>query len=215
MIYQSGEKLKPNKDGRPRTKAAFTLLEMLTSISLIVIITALFIANYKSSNKRTDLTMTAQKMVADIHAAQNNTLGLVKYGNEVPAGGWGLHFVVNANQYVLFADLNRPASNEPGQVWPAAVGYMDYDPDSEGLVDLGAREVDLPKGIAIDSIQTCDTGTCSYLGANVTFLPPDPQTNIWYGYGTSTMLRINLLDKNTGTRKTVRVNFLGLAEVID
>lgn len=209
MAYLFGVKLKQNKSG-------FTLIEMITSISLIVMITAIFVANYRTGNKRTDLIMTSQKLVADIHAAQNNTLGLVKYGDEVPAGGWGLSFsIAYPNQYTLFADLDRPASNEPGQIWPADYGYMRYDPLTEGIVNQGARVVNLPPGIEIASISTSDTSQTGYPSANVSFLPPDPKTTIWNGYATSSILRINLREARTGTIKTIRVNFLGLVEVIN
>lgn len=214
MNYLSGEKLKLNK-------SAFTLLEMIVSMSLIVIITAVFIANYHSNNKRTDLTMTAQTLVSNIHAAQNNTLGLVKYGTEtsvVPAGGWGIHFnMASSTQYVLFADLDRPASDEPGQVWEADEGYMEYNElDGEGDIASGAKIVNLPTGIEIDSLSFEDGGAVSTSDTvDITFLPPDPSTNIFDGAATSTAVNIILKDMATGALKRIRVNFLGLAEVVD
>lgn len=215
MNYQSGEKLKPNKN---RNQAGFSLIEMITSISLIVIITAIFIANYRSSNKRTDLIMTAQELVSDIHTAQNNTLGLIKYGLEVPAGGWGINFdSANPRQYILFADLDRPASNEADQdqVWEADPGFMSYDEElGEGDIEKGARIVDLPPGIIIDSI-IIGSGIATSTLANVTFLPPDPKTYIFNGLATSTELRVALKDERENVIKTVRVNFLGLVEVIN
>ncbi len=216
MVYQSGEKLKQNKKDQARAKAGFTLLEMITSLSLIVIITSIFIANFRSTNKRTDLTMTAQKLVADIHAAQNNTLGLVKYGDEVPAGGWGVNFnMATPNQYVVFADLDRPPSNEPGQIWPADAGYMRYDSSTEGLVNQGARVVTLPSGLSISSVTTGVANTVEIDQVNVTFLPPDPKTNIFNGTATSTVMTVTLKEARDGSIKTVKVNFLGLVEVIN
>lgn len=222
MICRSGEKLKPNKmlqrngnkiENKISDKPGFTLFEMLTSISIIVMITAIFMANYHANNQRTDLVMTAQKLVSDIHAAQNNTLGLNKYGTDVPPGGWGLHFDTSTNkqQYIMFADLDRPASDEPGQIHAADAGFLRYDAD-EGDVNFGARVVDLPAGIEISSLNT-GNGTTTL--ANVTFLPPDPKTNIYDGSVTSTWLSISLRDKAQGIVKTVKVNFLGLAEVIN
>ncbi|MEI6529748.1 MAG: prepilin-type N-terminal cleavage/methylation domain-containing protein [Candidatus Falkowbacteria bacterium] len=209
MAYLSGEKLKQNKAG-------FTLIEMITSISLIVIITTIFIANYNTGNKRTDLIMTAQKLVADIHAAQNNALGLVKYGEEVPAGGWGLSFsIATPKKYTLFADLNRPESTELGQAHQADPGYMEYDPSTEGLINQGARVVDLPKGIEIIGISTSDSSQTVYSSAQVSFLPPDPKTNIYNNYSTSSVLRVTLREASTGKTKIIRVNFLGLVEVIN
>ncbi|MFZ4631738.1 MAG: pilus assembly FimT family protein [Patescibacteria group bacterium] len=198
-----------------KNKSGFTLIEMMTSIAMIIMVTAIFVANYKSGSKRTDITMTAQKLVADIHLAQNNTLGLVKYGNEFPSGGWGVNFDLNSfdsnKKYTIFADLNYPDSTEPGQETSAQAGYMSYEP-GEGEVALGGRVVDLPSGIIIDSMTT-NYGPTSL--ANVTFLPPDPTTNIFDGVNKGNYLTIVLKDITENITKTVRVNFLGLVEVVD
>lgn len=179
----------------------FTLIEMVTSVFIILIIASLFIANYRSANKRTDLVMSAQQLVSDIHYTQNNTLGLVKYNSAVPAGGWGIHFETGTSTYKIFADLDAPGE----------AGYMQFSAD-EGLVNYGARVVDLGSNVEFLSLTT---GLSETPTANVTFLPPDPQTNIYDGSGTSTVLNIVLKDKRNSSIKTIRVNFLGLAEVLD
>ena len=206
MICHSGWKLKPNKSG-------FTLIEMITSISLIVIITAIFAANYRSNNKRTDLIMASQTLVSNLHAAQNNTLGLIKYGTEVPAGGWGIYFnMATPDRYVLFADLDRPPSDEPGDIHDADSGFMRYNASVEGDINQGARVITLPPGLEIGSIKT-DSGS-SLSSVSVTFLPPDPKTNIFDGSLAYDAIKISLKDTRENTTKTVRVNFLGLIEVI-
>lgn len=198
-------------------KPGFTLLEMIVSMAVIMMVTVLFIANYKSANKRTDLTMAAQNLAADLHAAQNNTLGLVKYNGEVPAGGWGINLDragANSNHYTLFADLNPPAAPED------ETGYMIYDPGTEGNQSYGARVTALPNGITISGLMASSCAgnpSQSQRLVNVSFLPPDPQTNIYCpdSYSTSTALEIKLTETSTGKIKTVRVNFLGLVEVLD
>jgi len=191
---------------------------MITSISLIVIITAIFAVNYRSTNKRTDLIMTAQTLVSNLHAAQNNTLGLIKYGDEVPAGGWGVHFDASVpGQYIVFADLNRPASDEPGDTHNADSGSAIYNGNSsdfmfEGDVNKGARVITLPSGVEISSINLDDG---SELGSvDVTFLPPDPRTYISDGSTNQDAVQISLKDTRENAIKIVRVNFLGLIEVI-
>jgi len=190
-----------NKKASPADKPAFTLLEMIVSISMITIVTALFIANYRSANKRTDLILTAQSLVADIHLAQNNTLGLVKYNDAVPVGGWGVAFDVAKNYYVLFADWDEP--------------YMNMDETTEANPDYGGRITYLPADITISKLTT--TGEFENSAVNVTFLPPDPRTNIYrVGSGaTSSALEIELREGRNNSVKTVRVNFLGLVEVLD
>ena len=182
-------------------QAGFSLAEMIVSIFIIVTIASLFIANYRSVNKRTDLIMSAQKLTADIHYAQNNTLGLVTYNGAVPAGGWGIHLEAGTSTYVIFADLDAPGTG----------GYLEYD-NGEGEINYGARLTDLGPDVEILSLTTATAGTDS---ANITFLPPDPQTNIYDGSATSTVLTVVLREKQNNSIKTVRVNFLGLAEVLD
>lgn len=192
--------VKPTLAFRP----AFTLIEMVVSISMIAIVTALFIANYRSANKRTDLIMTAQNLVADIHLAQNDTLGLVKYNNAVPAGGWGVSFDVDNNYYTLFADLDSPET----------AGYMSMDAATEARSEYGGRVTHLPADIKISKLTLA--GGTEVASGNVTFLPPDPRTNIFDTVtSTSTSLEIELTEGRNNTKKTVRVNFLGLVEVID
>jgi len=205
MLLSAFKKINPDLAG-------FTLIEMVVSLSVVMVVTVMFIANFHTANKRTDLIMTAQNLAADLHLAQNHTLGLVKYHNSsegtVPAGGWGINFDATNNEYTLFADLDA-TSTVPGS------GYMDYDPALEGNVNYGARVTQMPPGIEISELQT-DTALLNSR-VNVTFLPPDPRTNIYRvaAAATSTTLDIKLKETQNNTTKTVRVNFLGLIEVID
>jgi len=193
--------------------AGFTLVEMLTSISLIVIITAVFIANYRESNTRSDLTMSAQKLVADIHLAQNNALGLVEYGGQVPPGGWGVHLdLANSDRYVVFADNDNPAVNEPGQISPADPGFSYYEAD-EGLESYGAKVVKLSNNIRLARFTENYSSYASAL--NVTFLPPDPKVYINNSSVDYSAGIIILRDSLTGEEKEIYVNRLGLAEVLE
>ena len=186
-------------------KKAFTMVELIVSISIIALLTTLFVANYHNNNGRTSLIMTAQNMVANLHLAQNNALGLVKYNGLVPAGGWGISFNKASSTYVLFADRNGPGIS----------GYLKYNPDTEGNVSYGARKITLPPGIVISKLSTKQASSTDRV--NVTFLPPDPQTNIYDldSASTSTSLTIQLKEARTNSIKTVKVNFLGLIEISD
>lgn len=185
------------------SRPAFTLLEMTVSLSIIVIVTAFFITNFRTANKRTDLVMAAQTMVSDLHAAQNNTLGLAKYNDISPAGGWGIHFERGKSTYTMFADLDSPGH----------LGYMEMDSD-EDETDYGARTMTLSEGLEISSIRFGSSLT-STDSIDITFLPPDPQTNIRSASGaTSTSVQIELKEQRSGATKLIKVNFLGLVESV-
>lgn len=181
-------------------KTGFTLIELIVSVSIIAMVTGIFLANYSSANRRTDLTMTAQKVVTDVRLAQNYALGLARYGasgsNNVPIGGWGVHIDLlnySTNRYVVFADDN---------------GNGIYDIGEDDIA-RGAQVTILPINIKIDSTSV---GT----KADITFLPPDPVTTITnLVNNTNKQVDIVLKDTKTNSYKTVRINYLGLVEVID
>lgn len=182
--------------------SGLTLVEMIVSMAVVMFITTIFIFNYRDNNKRTDLIMSSQVMVSNVHRAQNNALGLLQYGNAVPRGGWGVYFdLATPDRYIIFPDLQGPGET----------GYRTYDPYLEGDVNKGTRIIELPPEIVISDI---------FLGTNnaksnvaVTFLPPDPRVNIYSGGATSTVLYVNMKDLRSNTVKTMLVNFLGLAEI--
>lgn len=187
---------------------AFSLIEMVVSLGVIMFISVIFIANYRVGNRRTDLIMTAQNLVADLHAVQNKALGLTKYGNNVPAGGWGINFNKGAGTYTVFADLNEPDSS----------GYLEMDETSETERSLGAREVVFSGEIKIGEMKVFN-GISSVLTdeLNITFLPPDPLTNIFNvtTKATGTAATIELKELGSEAKKKIRINFLGLIEVIE
>jgi len=83
------------------------------------------------------------------------------------------------------------------------------------VVAYGARRVSLSDKIIVSDLKVGESQV-SVERVNVTFLPPDPVTNIYYdSSATSTVLEIELTEVQSGSKKTVQVNFLGLAEVID
>ena len=185
-------------------KYGFTLIELIVSTSIIVMVTSIFLVNYSSANRRTDLTMTAQKLVSDIRLTQNYALGLARYGGrtgQVPLGGWGIHFDLTGENgnYLIFADENFSTI---------------YD-DGEGDSSKGGQLTELPENVFVESISFGDNSPRSKV--DITFLPPDPITTIRDGetISTSTEVNIVLRDVRTETSKTVRVNFLGLAEVVE
>ena len=187
---------------------AFSLIEMVVSLGVIMFVSVIFISNYRVTNRRTDLIMTAQSLVSDLHAVQNNALGLAKYGSIVPAGGWGISFDKGAGGYTIFADLNEPGSE----------GYMKMDKATEVERNFGAREVFFNGEIKIAEMKIF-SGTNEYLSdkLNISFLPPDPSTNIFNvnTNASGTAATIELKELGSESSKIIRVNFLGLIEVLE
>lgn len=175
----------------------FTLIELVVSISIIGLVTGIFLANYHSTNKQSELTMAAQRLVSDIRLAQSYSLGSKEYGGSVPSGGWGAHFdrVSSPGSYKIFADSN---------------GNKAYD-SGEDDKDKGGQTVNFPAGVRVAEI---NAGVLVDL-VDITFLPPDPTTEIWDGAASYNTAQIKLEGETEDLTKIIAVNFFGLVEVID
>jgi prepilin-type N-terminal cleavage/methylation domain-containing protein len=176
----------------------FTLIEILVSLSVIAILTVIFLANYRGGRQGVDLNLVAQKVASDIRTAQNNSLGSVLYGGSLPAGGWGVHFDTADKSYLLFADVNNNKV---------------YD-DNEALPTSGGLNFAFPADLTISDI-TGDSlsGNNSHAKLDVTFLPPNPTTRIYWDQTASSGYAVITL-KHKADYKTadVVINILGLID---
>jgi len=181
--------------------AGFTLVEMLVSISIIGIMTVIFLVNYHSTNKRSEIIVTAQKLATDIRLTQSYSLGSVEYNGAVPAGGWGVYFTTDTtdnNKYIIYADDGISAGQR-----------VEYFYDNETLEKY--KEIMLPSGIIINGITIDDQ---SRTEAHITFEPPDPITHIRFNPNDHDDVLIELENVDIGATSNVQVNFFGLIDII-
>ncbi len=167
----------------------FTLIEMLVSVSIIALITSLFLANYHATSG-TELTLTTQKMASDIRMAEDFSLGEKDFNASAPAsGGWGIHFDVGSYSYYIFADMNNNHNYDAGELY---------------------KKIDLPDGETINRITV---GGSDVSFADITFFPPDPDVYINDATGTSAIIYVMGSKNNQQMKKNVNVNFLGTVDV--
>lgn len=175
----------------------FTLIELIVSIAIIGILTAVFIANYKTAGQKGELNIAAQQLVSDIRKVQSYALGLKKFdfgsGLEISEGGWGLHFNNSNDYFTVFAD------------------------DNENHIFNGSEEafqIKLNKNIFIPNVKIGDDTRSTM---HLTFIPPD--FDIWIcrnpgQCGTSAEYGSIILSNDTET-KTIYVNQFGLVDILD
>lgn len=181
-----------------RNTNGFGLFEVIVSLFIIALLAGIFLANYHGASKNNNLTLAAQKLASDIRMAQNNSLGSVLYGGSLPAGGWGIDFNRGANSYVIFADVNNNKVYDVNETIPASGGSTFTLPANIVISDLTG-----------DSI----TGDNSHSKLDITFLPPNPTTNIYWDSATFSKYAVIILkDSTTGKTANINVNILGLIE---
>ena len=174
------------------TEKGFTLVELLTSIAIIALMSTMLFTNYRRAGVGIDLTSSAQQLASKIRIAQNNSLGTKKFNDLTPLGGWGVHFDSDnlRSGYILFADSN---------------GNYAFDSDEAYSTST------LPIRVELDTLVTGSSTVESVV--DVVFSPPDPRTYINGNYKDS--LALTLKEDINNTSKEVRVNFLGLIDVVD
>lgn len=165
--------------------AGFTLVELIVVFSIIAVLTAVFLVNFRAGSEQSRIELIAQNLVSEIRTAQSNTLGAVKYEGTVPEGGWGVHLEEGTSQYTIFADTDADFEYD--------------DPGETSSVKSFEENVSI---LSVDGVDSVD----------IVFEPPDPTT---YINGTSTGEVLITLADDRNNNEVVRVNFFGLIEVVD
>lgn len=177
------EGLAPFETGRPKTtvgsalpnrfRTGFTLIELMISVAIIGIITAVVIFNQSDMSDRISLNNVANNMV--LQARQAQVYGIsVKGISNVFTNAYGVHFNINVGSggsnaiYYTFVDGLSPGT---------ANGYMDTTTCTVGSTECVARNYitrgnKISRICAINSSGVCNYGTIGR--ADITFLRPDP-----------------------------------------
>ena len=133
-------------------KKAFTLVELLVVIGIIILLTALALPDYRTGERQFALQRSASKLAQDLRRAQEMAMSAKEppTASETFKGAYGIKFQTNSSDYILFADL-----------------------DNDQIYDSGEEIETLPleKKVKISNLSPASPLTIS-------FTPPDPQINI-------------------------------------
>ncbi|MFH0857020.1 MAG: prepilin-type N-terminal cleavage/methylation domain-containing protein [bacterium] len=95
-------------------KQGFSIIEMLVSISIIVIISSVLIVNFRDGEKKSRLNLSADVLVSNIRSVQNMVLNGSKFADhEMPYNGYGIYF--ENSRYLIFADDNSNMVYDAGE----------------------------------------------------------------------------------------------------
>lgn len=135
-----------------RIHSGFTLIEILVSISIIIILSAAVLPNLRNNEKQYAQKRGIYKLEGDFRRAENLAMSTQEFGTEVPLGGYGLYFnIAEKDHYILFADLNND------QQYDAFIGEL-------------VEDIKFEKGVEIQGLSSSPL--------TITFLSPDPFINI-------------------------------------
>lgn len=120
-----------------KNKKGLTMMELLIVISIIGIMSVLIIPRYSRYKDAKSLSLTKTQIGNDVRRVQNYTFSTVKFKNDFPTGGYGIHFTKSGN-YIIFADRNS--------------NHM-YDSSADPNVDETVETVALPPGMTVTGLK--------------------------------------------------------------
>ena len=180
----------------------FTLAELLIVIAIMLFLFPMVLTNYNAGDKQFSLYRSAHDLAQDLRSTQEMAMTgkttPVQFGENFPAGGYGLFFEDHKNSYILFADCDGDNKYDAsGEARSCAEATLDI-PYPEKLRDLS-----LESGIIISSLIPSSPLT-------IVFFPPIPVITIRPQPSNNEAV-INLM---LGERsKVVTINTAGLIDV--
>jgi len=171
----------------------FTLVELLTTIFIIVVLSTIAFLTNRQNIKQYTLLRSANKLAQDIRTAQQMAMttktcpvGTPYCGGNIPKG-YGIYLESGRIDYILYADID---------------GDEYYDSSDDVIIQI----IPLESGVEIQSVNPSPL--------SINYKPPDPTTKISNGSieldeGIITLV----LQSDPLKTKTVKVNKFGLIQV--
>ncbi len=178
-------------------------MEIVVSFFIIALLTAILMANYHSTNQRSQLNIIRQQIISDIRLAQNYCLGAKQYNGSVPEGGWGLAFDSTTS--------GNPDHNTYYRFFADTSGDHRYD-NGEANPVYGGKTIFLPSGYTISNIKINGSNRDTL---EITYEPPDPIVTICRPGGQNQCdgnTAVITIADNTGQTKTITLNNFGLVD---
>jgi prepilin-type N-terminal cleavage/methylation domain-containing protein len=173
----------------------FSFAEVLVVVSILLIMSSLVFVGRKSITVGRNIEMSAYHLASEIRKMQSYTLNLQDYNGSFPLGGWGVHISDSQSEYFSYADLNE---------------NQKYDPLTEK-----SQSITLPNGVLLDEISVSDGGPfLDVTSIDITFEPPDSKTHLFNSGSSYLSVRIKLQDAGGIATAYIKINQLGLIEVV-
>jgi|GEM_PF-6437941 len=88
-------------DFQKNKQSGFSLIELLTAISIIVILTSLFLANYRAQGSKAAVNAATSNLISDLHKVQSFALSSRDVASGNPASRYSITFSNGAISYDL------------------------------------------------------------------------------------------------------------------
>jgi len=182
----------------------FTLAEVLIVIAIMLFLLPMVLTNYNAGDKQFSLYRSAHDLAQDLRNAQEMAMTgkttPVQFGENFPAGGYGLFFEDYKNSYILFADCDGDNEYDASGI---AASCAEASSASGESYPEKLQELSLESGVVILSLTPSSPLT-------IVFFPPIPVITIRPQPSNNEAV-INLV--LGGKSKIITINTAGLIDV--
>ena len=178
----------------------FTLLEILTVVVIISLLSTIIIAGYREGERQFALKRSAHQLAQSLRKAQEMALSSQEFMG-IPQGGYGISLKEGSDKYVLFIDCNNNNQFDNGNVCRDCSSGECF-----GYVSDKIEEFTLEELIKVETL-TPYPGEDNSL--SVVFLPPDPET-VFNPESDFASIKLNF---ENGPGKMIYINKVGLIEI--
>ena len=178
----------------PHTKSGFTIIELMVTITIVVLVTGLIMIQYSSFNSSVLLKSQAYLTAFDIREAQTLAVGVRGQGAEFREE-YGLYFSMAAsdrNWYVLFQDKDALGVQNPVRFQPGEEIGVPYKVDPRfSIINICATNSSSRTCYAADPHVTGEVVDTTVNSLAISFKRPDFDA-MFYVPGKSNVLSVEI-----------------------
>ncbi|MEX0916587.1 MAG: type II secretion system protein, partial [Candidatus Spechtbacterales bacterium] len=176
----------------------FTLVELLVVISVIAVLSTLFMAGFRSDGSALALDRSSRAFTQSVDQVRSLSLSGGQHEGETVSGGFGFYTQEGQGDIILFADCNGDGEYQENGASSTCVASA-----SEQV-----EVVQLESGITLSSVTPCTSGACTI---TVVFVPPYAMSS--FSPALAGTEAVFILSGREGATREVRINTLGVATI--
>jgi prepilin-type N-terminal cleavage/methylation domain-containing protein len=188
-----------------RKNAGFTLIEIITVVTMILIFTSIIVLDKREGEKQFSIRRSAHQLAQDLRRVENMAMtgqdSPKSFGEIFPRGGYGIYFEESSDSYILFCDCNDNGVYDVGAAALSCASSTEGNPWPEKI-----EEVFLESGVVISNMSP-------FSPLNITFFPPDPIIRIKPSSGPATTSQAIATLTLEGRTRTIFINTVGLIDI--
>jgi len=184
----------------------FTLIELLVVISIIALLSIIFIVNYRAGGRQLAVERSAHQLAHDIRRAQAMAMATEEFEGDMP-GGYGI-YIKSPSDKPAFYELIVDKNNDK----------VYFSGDDTVITDIYFEDGVFLSNIGDSNCFGFPTGQGNWR-SHIIFSPPDPIVSLSVGnppsatYSCNEIVLTLQVGDSSGPTKSVRVNSAGLVEV--